>query len=266
MLVSFIFATVSPAMAGGLAKITDIEGGKGGTTGNAGTIYFGNYWQTLKSGAASGSTNKDNYNKEGIKWRVLANDNNDGSTTNPYGGTKQIFLLSDQGLYADQFNSNTNMGNKWSTSEIRATLTGLASGAASNTVEYADLNTASFAKDAFSAKEYAAIANTSHKAGGSYSNGAVSSTDKIFLLSRDEAINTDYGFTDSTSATDKRKARATEMAKHVKMYGNSEVAYVSSSNSNSPWWLRSPGSDDDGAYYVKSTATSTTTIARPVRL
>ena len=153
MLVSFIFATVSPAMAAGLADITSIAGGKGGTTGNAGTIYFGNYWQSY---SGSGATDvKESYNYEGIKWRVLSNDQT-GT------GTKQVFLMSDQGLYADQFNSNTNMGNVWKDSEVRATLTGLASGAASNTVEYADLNTASFAKDAFSAEEYAAIADTTH--------------------------------------------------------------------------------------------------------
>ena len=60
MLVSFIFATVSPAMAAGLANITDIAGGKGGTTGDAGTIYFGSYWQSFADGYSSSSTEYSN--------------------------------------------------------------------------------------------------------------------------------------------------------------------------------------------------------------
>ncbi|MBQ0054679.1 MAG: hypothetical protein KBS54_00825, partial [Synergistaceae bacterium] len=259
MLVSFIFATVSPAMAltpGGLKKITEIEGGGGASknigtetdpvwvaSDNAKTIYFGNYWQTLKSGAPSASEDLRDYNYEGIKWRVLSNDQT-GT------GTKQVFLMSDQGLYADQFNSSVLMGNKWSTSEVRATLTGLELGAASNTVEYADLNTPSFAYDAFNAKEYAAIADTTHTAGGDCTGKDIESTDKLFLLSYEEVNNTDYGFenTDLCMPSDTRRAPATEMAQHVKMYGNTKAADVD--DGNSYWWLRSPGDGFDFAYGV----------------
>ncbi|MBQ0055914.1 MAG: hypothetical protein KBS54_07230, partial [Synergistaceae bacterium] len=236
MLVSFIFATVSPAMAGGLAKITDIAGGKGGTTGNAGTIYFGSYWQSFADGYSSSSTydnpdefNKNNYNKEGIKWRVLSNA--DGKT----------FLMSDQGLYADQFNSSTAMGNTWCTSEIRATMnnqTATTFGTDGNVTAWGG-----FAGDAFSAKEYAAIAATTHT-----ENGATSD-DKIFLLSKEEAMNTDYGFTNSTGITATRQMKATNMAKHVKMYGNSTAAYGYDIG-NAYWWLRSPGDNDNYAYNV----------------
>ena len=83
MLVSFIFAAVSPAMAGGLAKITDIAGG-GGASKNIGTetdpvwvasdntktIYFGNYWQSysgdISTATAEQKANIANYKKEGI--------------------------------------------------------------------------------------------------------------------------------------------------------------------------------------------------------
>ncbi|MBQ0055983.1 MAG: hypothetical protein KBS54_07595, partial [Synergistaceae bacterium] len=221
MLVSFIFSTVSPAMAAGLADITDIAGGNGGNAlGNASTIYFGNYWQNAKSGK-SGSTNLNDYNKEGIKWRVLSNA--DGKT----------LLLSDQGLYADAFNhsDSPSKDNVWKYSHVRAIL--------NNTT--ADDG---FAGDAFSDKEYAAIAETTLS--------DVDSTDKIFLLSADEVQNTDYGFAAGTSANDTRKALATEMAQHIPVYGN---AYYSRSTVDlfdgyPYWWLRSPGGASKKAYCV----------------
>ena len=258
MLVSFIFATVTPAMAltdySPLEKITNIAGENGGNArGNSSTIYFGTYWQTLKSGATSGSTNLSDYNKEGIKWRVLSND--DGKT----------FLLSDQSLYADKFNEydyTTNKyghnkdieranANKWAfeqvnpstgeteiiSSDIRTTLN-------SRKKTEDDPENAGFAGDAFSAKEYAAIADTTHTAGGDYTGKDIESTDKIFLLSVEEARNTAYGFTDINT----RKAPATEMAQHVKMYDNSEAADVTDGSSD--WWLRSPGNDGNAAYLV----------------
>ena len=233
MLVSFIFGAAAPAMAAGLADITDIAGGNGGMAkGNASTIYFGNYWQSYKGSGATDA--KESYNYEGIKWRVLSN------------GSGKTFLLSDQGLYADQFNSSSVTANKnvWGddangiSSEIRTTL--------NNTT--AD---SGFAGDAFNAKEYAAIADTTHTAGGSHDNSTVSSTDKIFLLSIEEAMNTDYGFANGTGATSTREMTATEMAKNVKMYGNSSAAYVN--DGNSCWWLRSPGDTDNYASNVSTT-------------
>ena len=80
MLLSFIFATVSPAMASGLKKITEIPGG--GTS----HIYFGNYWQTLKD--ETKSRDVSGYDKEGIQWRVLANN------TTPGDGSTGVLLLS----------------------------------------------------------------------------------------------------------------------------------------------------------------------------
>ncbi|MBQ0055747.1 MAG: hypothetical protein KBS54_06365 [Synergistaceae bacterium] len=230
MLISFIFATAAPAMAAGLADITSIQGGNGGMAkGNASTIYFGNYWQSYKGSGATDA--KESYNYEGIKWRVLSN------------GSGKTSLLSDQGLYADQFNSTSVTANKnvWGddangiSSEIRTTL--------NNTT--AD---SGFAGDAFNAKEYAAIADTTHAAGGSHDNSTVSSTDKIFLLSIEEAMNPDYGFANGTGTTPTREMTATEMAKNVKMYGNSSTALVT--DGTSYWWHRSPGSTAVSEYYI----------------
>ena len=231
MLVSFIFATVSPAFAGGIAKISDILGGNGGmAVGEKSTIYFGRYWQTATSGHTPTGTFSEPeafiascWNKESIKWRVLSND----------GG--KTFLLSDKTLYADAFGSS----NVWGSSEIRTRLNNPTAGSG-------------FAGDAFSAAELAAIAETENEAGGreNYPGCSATSIEKIFLLSDEEVNNTAYGFEDQPieTASDKRKALAAEMAKHATMYGNSKP--VITNEGFSIWLLRSPGSDNQSPYFV----------------
>ena len=244
MLVSFIFATVSPAFAGGLAKISDIAGGNGGmAVGEKSTIYFGRYWQTAASGYTPTGTFSEPeafiasyWNKESIKWRVLSND----------GG--KMFLLSDRALYADAFDSSSNV---WGNSEICATLNNTTAGSG-------------FAGDAFSAAELAAIAETTHIAGGreNYAGCDTASTEKIFLLSDEEVNNTAYGFeeqalgtvTTATAISNTRKPLASEMAKHVVMYGNTSIIYGNIFNNGMfLWWLRSPGEANDAVYFVSDT-------------
>ena len=244
MLVSFIFATVSPAFAGGIAKISDILGGNGGmAVGEKSTIYFGRYWQTAASGYTPTGTFSEPeafiascWNKESIKWRVLSND----------GG--KMFLLSDKALYADQFDSDSNV---WGNSEIRETLNNPTAGSG-------------FAGDAFSAAELAAIAETTHIAGGreNYAGYNTASTEKIFLLSDEEVNNTAYGFeeqalgtvTTATAISNTRKPLASEMAKHVAMYGNTSIIYGNIFNNGMfLWWLRSPGEANDAVYFVSDT-------------
>ncbi len=259
MLVSFIFATVSPAFAGGIAKISDILGGNGGmAVGEKSTIYFGRYWQSAASEYTPAGTpntpvafNASHWNKESIKWRVLSND----------GG--KMFLLSDKALYADQFDSDSNV---WGNSEIRTTLNNTTAGNG-------------FAGDAFSAAELAAMAETTHIAGGreNYAGHNTASTEKIFLLSDEEANNTAYGFeeqalgtvTTATAISNTRKASATDMAKKVKMYDNASGVKVN--NDMSLWWLRSPGeteavyfvSDTGGVYYNGPVNTAIIIAVRP---
>ncbi len=238
MLVSFVFAMVSPAFAGGLVKISDIAGGNGGMAkGEKSTIYFGNYWQSAVSGYTPTGTfsepeafNASRWNKESIKWRVLSN----------AGG--KTFLLSDKALYADAFDSSSNV---WGTSEIRATLNNTTAGSG-------------FAGDAFSTTELAVIAETENKAGGreNYPGCSATSTEKIFLLSDEEVNNTAYGFEDQPigTASDIRKALAAEMAKHAVMYGNTSIIYGNIFNNGMfLWWLRSPGEANDAVYFVSDT-------------
>ena len=223
MLVSFVLVSATPAFASGLANITDIAGGNGEmAVGEKATIYFGNYWQSYKG--SGDRTVLDNYNKEGIKWRVLSN-----------AGGKTL-LLSDKALYGGAFNS-WSFGNKWEYSKIRKTL--------NNRTDNG------FAKDAFSDKEYAVIAETTHTAGGRkrYPDYDIKSTDKIFVLSDEEVSNTAYGFEDQPIGTksDTRTAVATAMAQNVKMYGNTAPAY---DRDNVFWWLRSPGSGTSLVYGI----------------
>ena len=244
MLTAFIFATAMPAMAGGFAKITDIAGGNGGGTNAASTIYFGNYWQSAVSGYTPTGTcsepeafNKNHYNKEGIKWRVLSNA--DGKT----------LLLSDQGLYTEQFNNDETAenANVWNTSKIRTTMNNTT---ATTFKSDGTVNAwGGFAGDAFSAAELAAIAETKHTAGGTETGHNIESTDKLFLLSVEEARNTAYGFenteTEVPSAT--RKFSAAEMAQHATIYGNYEAALVE--ESSCCWRLRSPSTYDEEEGY-----------------
>ena len=272
MLLSFIFSTVSPAFASGIIKVTDLQGGGGGSNiktvkvtvpfshteatvlpyDNNTAVYFGNYrqsWDAEKTGkeftAATTVEKTDiaNYKNESIKWRVLAN-----NTEADANGNKGVLLLSDQILYGDNYNEDISKENTgWNQSQVRQTLTGSATnGSYSSTATYEDLKD-SFAKDAFSKAEYEALAATTHEAGGSNSNySGIKSEDKVFLLSRQEAENTAYGFAANTTtgvtADTSRITTATDMSKYITMYDNSSAVGTASLGTLKPstWGLRSP--------------------------
>jgi cell division septation protein DedD len=74
-----------------------------------------------------------------------------------------------------------------------------------------------------------------------YDSGTTS--DKIFLLSYSEAINSDYGFNSSASAEDTARQRtSSDYAKCQGIYKNSA--------GNSSWWLRSPVNNSHIACFV----------------
>ncbi|MBQ0055972.1 MAG: hypothetical protein KBS54_07540, partial [Synergistaceae bacterium] len=263
MLVSFIFGTVSPAMAAGIATFDDMKTSKGNNDlTKASTIYYGSYWQSAASGYAPNGTSTDpeefnanNWNKDAIKWRVLAN--------NPEAdirGNKGLFLLSDQPLYAKLFNPETvpvAIRNIWGkdestpgagdgiSSELRTTTNNT-----TPTTFNLDGTVATwggFAGDAFSTKEYAAIATASHKLGGNATGKDYISTEKIFPLAYDE-LGILYGVTYASRATD-----ATQMAKSVNVYGNTVGAIGT-------WFLRSPGRSDTGLAMVYANGESNDSV------
>ena len=172
------------------------------------SVWFGNYKQS--SNGAGG------YNFEPVKWRVLSND--DG----------KMLLLADQNLDVVQYHdSNDNV--TWESSKIRAWLNGYEGHPYDDT----------FAGRAFTERELSAIAdstleNPSIEDQLNGTSGGNSTTDKVFLLSFNEAMNTDYGFTADKSDTNTRQATKTAYAAAGGHTGGD--MYPGETNS---WWLRS---------------------------
>ncbi|MBR4767055.1 MAG: hypothetical protein IK085_09885, partial [Clostridia bacterium] len=167
-------------------------------------IWFGHYQQS--------SDGNGGFNVDPIKWRVLLNSEN------------KLFLLSDTGLEGMAYN-NTNITDvEWETCTLRKWLNGY------------DGYTDNFISRAFSGKESAAIAETTVINSVNFYNlesfGGNDTTDKVYLLSLAEAINTRLGFENTAEESDTRKALITN-------YMNPEGHLIRSS-----WWLRSPGADN----------------------
>ena len=205
--------------------------------GQADNIYFGTYQQS--------SDGNGGYNIDPIKWRVL--ENADG----------QLFLLSDQNLDVFQYHTESESVT-WETSAIRSWLNGY--GADSNTggdngTDYTNTN---FIDAAFTEDEQNAIADTyvynaTQSDGTSNPNpnystaGGVNTTDKIFLLSIEEALKSDYGFSSSYDDTYENSGRVSLNTAYVASHhGMSSVGVADF------WWLRSPGILDDSAAIVDS--------------
>ena len=198
-----------------------------GTAANIGgaqadNIYFGNYFQ-------SNSTTK-----EPVKWRVLSN--SDG----------KLFLLSDQNLDVKPYNSSyTSI--TWEKSTIRSWLNGYAASENNSGTNYSSNN---FIDAAFSSDEQVAIADTyvynktqsngTSNPNPSYStSGGENTTDKIFLLSIEEANNSSY----FPNGNDSRKSTNTAyVASYSGMFGAGKTDY---------WWLRSPGFSNSDAANVR---------------
>lgn len=189
------------------------------------SIYFGTYRQ---SSDGSGS-----YNTEPVKWRVLSNA--DG----------KMFLLADQNLDVKPYNSSY-ISITWEKSTIRSWLNGYGANENSDGTDYSSDN---FIGTAFSGEEQSAICDTyvynatqsdeSSNPNPSYNTaGGNNTTDKIFLLSIEEAINSSY----FPNGNESRKSTNTA-------YVASYSGMVSVGNADY-WWLRSPGSDDLLAVFV----------------
>lgn len=184
-------------------------------------IYFGTYKQS--------SDGNGGFKTEPVKWRVLSNA--DG----------ELFLLSDQNLDGKKYHSSYR-NITWEKSFIRSWLNGTSSG--------------NFLADAFSGGEQGAIADTyvynaTQSDGISNPNpfygtpGGADTTDKVFLLSLEEALNTAYGFSSNTSDTKEISGRVSLNTAYAANQG-----VISYSNESGIWWLRSPGREDNQAAVV----------------
>ena len=189
-------------------------------------VYFGNYWQNDTNGDGKADKNDE---KEPIKWRVLSVDGDDA------------FLLADQSLDSQEYN-NTWVDVTWETCTMRSWLNGYGSG--SNVSEEDDTGD-NFLDNAFSADEQAAIGNTNivNADNPEYGiEGGNDTSDKVYLLSIDEVLKPEYGFTSDYSDTESRRAKNTAYVK--------EQGALTVNAGNGVWWLRSPGDHSDYATNV----------------
>lgn len=168
-------------------------------------VFFGYYEQD----------NNPLNGREPILWRVLEV------------GEDSLLLLSEYGLicknYHDIFENVT-----WETSTLRAWLNG------------------AFLDAAFTNKERNAIEKTlvSNPDNEIYkTEGGNDTTDKVFLLSYDEAQNNEYGF--QSGVSNKSKSRQMRLTEYALQDG-----YINKDNGNTCWWLRSPGITPQYAAYV----------------
>ena len=177
--------------------------------GQADNVFFGNYFQSNRT------------TKDPVKWRVLANA--DG----------QLFLLSDQNLEVFQY--HTELENvTWETSAMRSWLNGYDA--------YSDDN---LLTAAFSADEQAAIAETSlvNDDNAYYgTDGGNNTTDRLFLLSLDEAEDRRYFPRFSSSRYAANTAYVAD--------GGKLGSFMYEAGELDSWWLRSPGPDNSMAAFV----------------
>ena len=175
------------------------------TGGQASNLYFGNYAQSDKTGKT----------KDPIKWRVLENK----------ASSKQLFLLSDQGLDAVQYHTKSE-DVTWEKSTIRSWLN------------------ETFYKAAFNSSEQGMIKSTKVTADANpkyVTDPGNDTTDQVFLLSINE-VNKYF------SSDDARKCVPTD-------YAIEQGAFTSDNctvdgKATCWWWLRSPGNSSDCAAHV----------------
>lgn len=164
-------------------------------------VYFGNYAQ--KDTNHDGKVT-DEDEKEPIKWRVLSVEE-DGTA----------LLLADKLLDMQPFDENAK--NSWESCTLRTWLN------------------SAFMNAAFTEAEQKAIAETELEM-----ESGTTVTDKIYLLSLEDASNPEYGFHPSSDCeSNTRKAESTDLAE-----------------SGNVWWLRTP--DKDKHWRINSQGKNTT--------
>ena len=205
----------------------------GGSAGNIGggqadNIYFGTYYQSNDS------------TKEPVKWRVLSS------------GNQQLFLLSDQNLEVFQYHTEREYVT-WETSTIRSWLNGY--GASSNTggSNGTDYTGDNFLNAAFSTEEQSAIVETTVVNNdnkddiiyGTDGEGGNDTTDRIFLLSIDEALDLRYFPKGSNNRYATNTLYVAEGGRLETYMNGEDDGYLDN------WWLRSPGRDNQYAAFIE---------------
>ena len=152
-------------------------------------IYFGNYWQSVKSEDAADS------NKEPVKWRVLANGGN-------------LFVVSDKNLDCVEYNSSAETVT-WEECTLRKWLN------------------SKFIDKAFSAQEQGAVLESLvvNEDGAKGSEAGPDTYDKVYLLSIYEVIDPELGFpTDWKDQGGTRVALNTEYTRSKRAMTSSDMS------------------------------------------
>ena len=174
----------------------------------------------------SDSTTYHYFQYQPVKWRVLSVNGNDA------------LLLAGKGLDDQRYNTVCTSVT-WENSTIRSWLNGYGSSSNIQSKNYSGNN---FINSAFTATERNAIkmTNVVNAENPAYGTAGGNDTeDRVFLLSYDEVINPEYGFSSSCSANDEaRQLGSSTYAKAMGTYWSTDTSYAG----NSWWWLRSPGS------------------------
>ena len=195
----------------GLMPTTAFAAGTGkaiqlGTSGISG-------YDTAKGGTGYDYIYMGSYNSSPVKWRVLDDQTNfdsNGDGTNETG----LFLLSEDLLGSGDrgdvyFDGTSPYSNAWQGSDAQAWC---------NTFESSNLDSLELAAILATTKSDDAFTSSTHNVSFAASTNILNS-DQVFFLSAEEAVNSEYGFTDD--------------AARIANYGNSA----------STWWLRSPYAD-----------------------
>ena len=175
-------------------------------------IYFGKYWQVDTDGDGDADQNDA---KQPIKWRVLSVNGNDA------------FLMADKILDVQPYNTKY-VPMTWENSSLRKWL---------NETFYEN----AFTEDEKNSIQTSTVKNENNPRYSTSSNGGNDTEDKVYLLSINESLNTDYGFDQNITTKNTRIAEVTN-------YADSFGGIVSGNIKN--WWLRSPGSLEIMAAYI----------------
>ena len=170
-------------------------------------------YDTAKGGTGYDYIYMGSYNSSPVKWRVLDDQTNfdsNGDGTNETG----LFLLSEDLLGSGgrgdvYFDGTSPYSNAWQGSDAQAWC---------NTFESSNLDSLELAAILATTKSDDAFTSSTHNVSFAASTNILNS-DQVFFLSAEEAVNSEYGFTDD--------------AARIAKYGNSA----------STWWLRSPYAD-----------------------
>ncbi len=194
-------------------------------------IWFGNYWQEDTNGDGKAD---ENDTKTPIKWRVLSVEGDDA------------LLLADKGLDCQSYNE-TKEDVTWETCTLRSWLNGYG---ADKNIAKKDYNGGGFLNNAFTTTEQQAIMTTNvvNEDNPEYgTEGGNNTSDKVYLLSRDEALDPANGFS----------ARKKEYAENRRVFNTAftkdkgaDTANTEEFPGNGLWLLRTIGYNSKSATFV----------------